>query len=1314
MVRFSFSSGCFFLLDSPGFSFFVVSGCSYFQDNSYCTALIPNIADCLSVGICSPFNNNYGSNGTTGLYGDSGCIFTVNHDYCSDGLSCSRDFCMPNYFYDNGYGNLLTEEFWQYFIDPQTIGFSYDYSWFGSNSTGCFHFYQQYECPNSGSSCETNICGVANFSSLSLDFFSPQYDIGGLDITDYISVVDPITGMIGLWSWNSTTGCFVTNGTLQDNTMAANLGVLDNSCDAHIFELAECVSCYCPFNVTNVTVGNVTIQEHLYNPNDTVILLYAENNCAGYGGSSDSTCYQPYCTNDGCQLDYSNAGACDDGITCTYDTCDPNDSNVLGCSNPYPGSCDPDVNGCYHIPQQTPTCGVAPTGDTCATSTYCFGSSEDAFIYFAGGTFDWNNQTGCGFEDEGPAQCELAPYSSTNGGCVVITCGADTNGTCNYDFHDAYCDAYSSYGCVSAVCNPNGDGHDSAGCIYTFHDDSCTSPYSCMSGVCNPDASNDALNPLSGCQWTDLSTCPVGNNKKRVPSDGCIDAGGCYANGQFNADLGGYINSSIIDVIINQVTGCFAVYDSGLCQFNPSNGDACDIGSFCEQEGDIAGYCHYIYNNAACNDGYYCTSDQCSPNAPGADGNGCLNSPQDELCTSPYSCVTGYCLQGFAESTPEAGWSYVSPGLGETTAAGCTFYAYDNVCENANPYGYDCTYSACVANWNFTVGSDMNSPLLTINDNFTLFPVSGSDSFGSQLFNPSTGCLTLFDDNSCTGTNQCLDNQCQQIEGEFSCTYTEDSANCDSFDNVCFNYYCDGEGFCTEQETCVPDGDPCHTNFRCDLVNGCQYDTVPNCTYCKSSADCTNLLNSPYGLCTQPGTVCVANECQWMPKNCPNPDPCNPNTCNTLTGNCQAHPYCTQNSSYTCAQLVCLVSGPSASCHLVNSDYCSQVPSTISDCASAFCGDTSPHDIAINNVTGCAYDLKQSDCPPDQCQATGICTLRSGCQYTDYTQDQLNIMCGSESSCESYTCDPEGSQCNLVIGDGAGCCQIDSDCDAYAPGPCQQGHCNISTATCYYTGLDDQSPCTPSDPCVANGTCNSGVCAGVPINCDDDDPCTIDSCIPWYPGGYFCEHQHDHSHDHHHLHEAYGYVPSECHNSTQPPNCHWDDDCWPFGHCEGQQYSTCHAHPNITCGHDHDCFFGDRCRPGAFAGLCVDYCNDTFVTPTGGAPCTIDANCTRGYVCVSGQCVQENGNGGDFQLFTPNPEPESESNSTSSSSSSSSSHHKPHHKKYDNDGLTDLGLAMLITGCVLFVFCIGWMLGFFCVSKASRSAIGANDRPKTT
>jgi hypothetical protein len=75
-------------------------------------------------------------------------------------------------------------------------------------------------------------------------------------------------------------------------------------------------------------------------------------------------------------------------------------------------------------------------------------------------------------------------------------------------------------------------------------------------------------------------------------------------------------------------------------------------------------------------------------------------------------------------------------------------------------------------------------------------------------------------------------------------------------------------------------------------------------------------------------------------------------------------------------------------------------------------------------------------------------------------------------------------------------CVDDRDCDD--ANPCTRDDCRRDAAggaACVRVALDGGA-CDDDDTCTAHDACLDGVCRGVPISCDDGDPCTHDSCSP--------------------------------------------------------------------------------------------------------------------------------------------------------------------------------------------------------------------------
>ena len=67
--------------------------------------------------------------------------------------------------------------------------------------------------------------------------------------------------------------------------------------------------------------------------------------------------------------------------------------------------------------------------------------------------------------------------------------------------------------------------------------------------------------------------------------------------------------------------------------------------------------------------------------------------------------------------------------------------------------------------------------------------------------------------------------------------------------------------------------------------------------------------------------------------------------------------------------------------------------------------------------------------------------------------------------------------------------------------PCAQSMFDRDAGQCVEVSLADGTACDAGQ-CVVASTCAFGVCAGQPLSCDDQNPCTTDSCVE----GQGCQH----------------------------------------------------------------------------------------------------------------------------------------------------------------------------------------------------------------
>lgn len=249
--------------------------------------------------------------------------------------------------------------------------------------------------------------------------------------------------------------------------------------------------------------------------------------------------------------------------------------------------------------------------------------------------------------------------------------------------------------------------------------------------------------------------------------------------------------------------------------------------------------------------------------------------------------------------------------------------------------------------------------------------------------------------------------------------------------------------------------------------------------------------------------------------------------------------------------------------------------------------------------------------------------------------------CDQGSSCEIYLCDARKGQCDVQkIADGDKCdgepgfCNQGSCCAGCIDekGGCQPGNtltqCGVSSEKLLRCkDCSDSSPCT-ADACVAGAcqappvkpgtSCDDGnVCngvsecsgttctAGTPLNCDDGNPCTIDSCDPV---------------------KGCTYTPDPGASCNDGDPCTTGEKCDANGKCGGGVVNSCDDNEPCTA---------DACKEGKCVNTPVkagtscddgngctttDTCNDSGkCVGTGGPSCDDDKPCTKN-ACAANVC----------------------------------------------------------------------------------------------
>jgi hypothetical protein len=158
------------------------------------------------------------------------------------------------------------------------------------------------------------------------------------------------------------------------------------------------------------------------------------------------------------------------------------------------------------------------------------------------------------------------------------------------------------------------------------------------------------------------------------------------------------------------------------------------------------------------------------------------------------------------------------------------------------------------------------------------------------------------------------------------------------------------------------------------------------------------------------------------------------------------------------------------------------------------------------SLTMCASD---ADCPkgeacfqpPSGATTQGppvCCTVCTGCNDNDpCTQDlEAGLLCAHIPAPDGTPCDDDGDVCN-----GQATCQQGA-CTPGTPLNCNDNNaCTLDLCLpfpgCVHDPLPDMMSCDDGNACTTNDHCaGGGLCTGTQTVCEDHNPCTADSCAP--------------------------------------------------------------------------------------------------------------------------------------------------------------------------------------------------------------------------
>jgi hypothetical protein len=330
---------------------------------------------------------------------------------------------------------------------------------------------------------------------------------------------------------------------------------------------------------------------------------------------------------------------------------------------------------------------------------------------------------------------------------------------------------------------------------------------------------------------------------------------------------------------------------------------------------------------------------------------------------------------------------------------------------------------------------------------------------------PATGgCVSTHqagpceDGNGCTVGDYCASgactpgvNQCA-CQADVDCAWKEDADLCNG------TLICEGSG---STSTCIIDpasvvacseiDSPC-TVSQCDPASGeCASSPVADGTPCAPATLCSGVPTCQAGLC-EPGVAIVCDDgITWTEDACEDVFGC---VYTPIEGAaCDDDSACTSGDTIiagvcTGAQVVC-----------DDGDFCTGVE-------------------ACDPAQGC-YIQDAAPCPDDG----DPCTMQA-CDSTAQACTSTSMMCGDGDLCTLDSC--EGGVCiNAPIASCDGCTS-DEDCDD--GNACTENLCYNNPGS---PGEWDCHSCGLGEECAL-----PGLLGWIPLGCDDDDPCTVDTCDP--------------------------------------------------------------------------------------------------------------------------------------------------------------------------------------------------------------------------
>ena len=559
------------------------------------------------------------------------------------------------------------------------------------------------------------------------------------------------------------------------------------------------------------------------------------------------------------------------------------------------------------------------------------------------------------------------------------------------------------------------------------------------------------------------------------------------------------------------------------------------------------------WHGPQCNPGEGCFLDKCAENSD-CQSSWCVEHMGEKVCSQSCfeECPPGWSCQQVSDGGPDLVFVCVSKSANLcrpcVAASDCKGTAgTEDTCVDYGEEGSFCGGKCAETGdcpWGFACEKVFNVDGIELKQCIAetgICPCT-ENSVALGLWTP---CTTTNDWGTCTGKRVCTE------EGLTECDAAAPAAEyCNDLDDDCDGDVDEADFVEGDYLNVCDDGNDC-TDDTCQGETGCQHENL-------SQGECVD------GDSCTVGDHCDEGICVGSPVQCNDDNPCTDDTCDGLGG-------CTFAD---------------------NQDACDdQDPCSVGDhCSGGSCS-------GIQVPCDCQSD---EDCAQledgDPCNGTLLCDTEQLPYKCDVAPASL-IVCpppeGPEAACQQSACAPDTGDCSIVpANDGFACddsnaCTVGDHCDdgACDPGvsvncadnnPCTDDLCDVELG-CLHT--DNLATCSDGNPCTVGDQCSAGECVpGEPMVCEDQNPCTTDSCDPLLG----------------------------CHHAPVAAACDDGNECTTGDHCSDGQ---CLYDAVAPCNDDNVCTT-DSCDPKSG---CLHVLNE--------APCDDGDVCTLSDHCHLGQCI---------------------------------------------------------------------------------------------